>query len=738
MKNLTKNNQDNFLTSILERDTKHFLKMGVFAAFAVLIFAVNANSSSLVAHTDSRVNLAAAVAHAAKCENNADVTIGLGGLGTGILPQLSNGVYYPTKATPGGKYFGCMVVACRDIMGRATRYVQQQAAAANGRRITVDIIGHSAGADGSVHLARALANNPNIYVRRIVAADATAFAGRVPSGVGHVVNLNSTWNGKTPLSGSSPIQYVNRADKDHFSIDDLIPENLPCLGGENECKSGDGEQCKNRCSTTFTEVEGSTPKVTDCYEKGEDKAQPAIEALAKCVEANATATDKPGEPELKKAICIDNKDVTVDEASGAVANATAAPVGESVKIPKACEQELKTILDIRKGEDAQTSAKKEDIAACKWKGAVVCFPDTASPGSFTCKKKVDAASETSTAPNNSVTQCVLNNRGNQSAVTQCLQSQATAPVPPGTTGLGGSPFGGDQGSQTSQNAFTEPEQTCPTGYTSKTEGGKKFCAKDEKESSETKPQCLFVASKEEISSGETVEFQWRTAGAEKVSITGVTDTVEKSGTTTVKPTKTTTYTLTAEGKGSDNKKTCELTVTVEGGEDEFTGENQPLLGCADELVAKGASTEIIWSCADGADSIQSVGFNTEGKLKGTSTVSLQQNTQYEVSCLQKGKKVGSNACSVRVGEPKLGVLVYPEQVEVGERVRVSWASLFMKSCRVQGPRGFDYTRTQGVVITEPFTAQHAQTNVQTAEYKVVCESEFEGTVSKDVVVRLKK
>lgn len=711
----------------------------VFVLFAVF-------GSDVLSHVASstvtpRANLAAATAanNGARCPNNADVTIGLGGLGTGLIPQLSNGVYYPTNSTPGGKYFGCMVVACRDVMGRAVRYVQQQAQAANGRTITVDILGHSAGADGSAHLARRLVQMPNVYVRRIVAADATPFAGRIPAGVGHVVNLNSTWNSKAPLRGDSPIQYVNRPDADHFNIDDLIPQNFPCINDDNACKTGGEEACKNKCSTTYTTLSGSTPQVTDCYEKGEDKAAPAIEELAKCVAQNTG--DSPDKiiqiferekPKLKQAICIENKNVQVSE-DGAV---TKEGEDTEVKVPKACEAQLKKILDIRKGEGAQTAAVKEDVAQCKWKGAVICYPDTQNADKLTCKKKVEGTDAPQTPPQNG-TECVLQNRNNPAAIQECLRAVNTQPLPPGTTGLGGSPFGGADSNNSS--AFQDQNQAnqCPQGYKqSKSNDGKIICTQEDAKDNEddaTKPQCLLVANTEEVAAGAAVQLQWRTANANRVTITNVEGAVEKSGTTVVRPDTSTTYTLTAQGSG-DSKKTCSVDIKVVDVTEGERGAEAPKMSCTPGLIEKGAQSTVTWECTNNADSADGVGVAVNDRVRGTAIVEPSYNTQYEVSCKKGDTVIGKNTCAVRVGDPSLEIIANPSAIRADTNVRISWGSLFMKSCFVEGPRGFTYDRTRGIVITQPFTKNMAP-NITAATYTATCTTEFGDTIIRDVQVR---
>ena len=750
----------NTYTQRVARYRQHSGNIHKQQVFLVLLLFVFAFGVSLIADVNfavhSRLAQVAATTQAQNksCEQ-ADVTIGFGGLGTALVPQLSNGVYGPTKATPGGKYFGCAAIACAGAVPRAVTYIQQQVKAANGRPITIDIIGHSAGADGSVHLARKLAGMPNVYVRRIVAADATAFAGSVPPGVGHVINLNSSWASKSPLQGSSPIQYVNRGDHNHLSIDDLIPENLKCVQNTNTCATGKEEACKNKCSTTYTSVAtGGTPQVTDCYGKEQDKAEKAIEELAQCVAQNTKDAKTPDEitalfnekkPELEKRICIENKKAEAIDSENTKE--------DTVLVPKKCETQLQAVLDIRKGEGAESNATSSDASQCAWKGAVVCFPDTQDNSKLVCKKKSEAGKDSASpiAPGADTTNCVLSNRNNPQAIEACLRAANTTPVPPGTTGITGSPFGGTSPQSPTSQAFSDT-QSCDEGYVRKTRSdGQVTCEKkndDVKDTStttarDTKPACLLIASKEKINNGETVTLRWRTANAESLTISNLDDS-SLNGQKSVTPTETTTYTLTATGKTAGSVQTCSTTISVD--EERNTGgpvgSAPPRLSCSPGMIEKGESAQVKWQCPDSASSSKASSLSTSGKPADTVTVYPPYNTEYTISCLNdEGTELGKDSCAVTVGEPKYDIIVHPEVAGRGDRVRVSWASLFMKSCRVQGPRAFGYDRTQGVVITEPFSLDQdtvPNSNIRAAIYSIECESDFGGVFSKDVTVRFEK
>jgi serine/threonine-protein kinase len=70
----------------------------------------------------------------------------------------------------------------------------------------------------------------------------------------------------------------------------------------------------------------------------------------------------------------------------------------------------------------------------------------------------------------------------------------------------------------------------------------------------------FSASSEKIQQGDSVTLTWQTANAAEVSIPGVGLSMEASGSRTVKPSQTTTYTLTAKGTGQPATSSRAVTV----------------------------------------------------------------------------------------------------------------------------------------------------------------------------------
>lgn len=300
------------------------------------------------------------------------------------------------------------------------------------------------------------------------------------------------------------------------------------------------------------------------------------------------------------------------------------------------------------------------------------------------------------------------------------------------------PSGNNNSSRGNTNNTRSSINQCPTGYTQTTEEGRIVCTK--KSDSTTNPQCVLVGSRDSVHSGEQLILRWRTTGSARVDITNVGENISVNGQRTVTPDKDTIYTLTATNNEGE-KGTCEFSVTVSDEQDNSLGRLPPKLSCSPPLIKRGASSLVTWECPPQADSSKGVGFTTSGKKEGSIKIEPEHNTEYTVACIRDDEEIGIDSCSVSVGDPQFDVVAHPQRAGKGDRVRIGWASLFMESCRVVGPRGFDFQRPQGVVITEPFAASSFAVSNQTiraAVYTLSCTSVFGDQVSRDIEVQFRQ
>lgn len=576
---------------------------------------------------------------------------------------------------------------------------------------------------------------------------------------------------------------VNDGKKSDNSNEDLKKKDAKSFA----CKDNPSSlSCKNICSTTYVTlgVSGEKPEEIDCsptdlipggsgasegnelWKKIRTYAQQCSGGgNAKQIAGRKCLGELPPLPEKKPKESPEPKQKAkeIKSSLSSINNLAALSAAQCTKL----EREIDAL--IAKGRTSGAgSASNADKAACVYKGAVVCFKEGSSvadsefsktkplqgvkdggkkkivqkdkTAKWKCVPKKDAGKKVppvgdQCAGKTGVAKDFCNYK---KSIDEKLRSLRDNLRQNNTgKGVGKSPFGQQKKPPTGKKN-TPPKQQpkgCPAGHVQTQQNGRTVCVKP------VKPQCVIAASKEEINAGETVTIRWRTANAEKVAISDIGDSVPKNSQKSVRPSKTTTYTLTATGRG-DTKETCDVTVTVDGeSNSDSSGAAPPKLSCTPGTILKGKSAKVKWACTSRADTSEGMGIDTDGKLGGEVTVTPEHNTQYTVKCLEDGQEIGKNICSVTVGEPTYDILVHPTTAKRGDRVRVSWASLFMKSCRVQGPRGFDYTRNQGVVITEPFSTDEERVpnrTIRAAIYSIECESEFGGRVSKDVTVEFEE
>lgn len=128
-------------------------------------------------------------------------------------------------------------------VSEAYQYIMQRRA--QNPNATIAIVGHSAGANRAIQLARQLAGQ-NVRVSALVVADPSAgSAGTVPGNVVQAVGLfsNSGSYAGVNLRGSSPITNVRYPNLDHFGIDNKIEQHMPFVGCAPQCTYSGSAQC---------------------------------------------------------------------------------------------------------------------------------------------------------------------------------------------------------------------------------------------------------------------------------------------------------------------------------------------------------------------------------------------------------------------------------------------------------------------------------------------------------------
>ena len=159
------------------------------------------------------------------------------------------------------------------------------------------------------------------------------------------------------------------------------------------------------------------------------------------------------------------------------------------------------------------------------------------------------------------------------------------------------------------------------------------------------PSCdAFSADPSAIDVGESTTLSWETTNAVNVSIAGIGD-VDPDGSTSVSPSESTTYTLTAENATGDTVS-CEVPVAV-ADPAPFTCETAVDFDASPRTIDEGDSTTLTWSTTD-VDSL-TIGNTNFTALSGSESVSPRRDTTYTLRAT-RGDDTISCPLTVRVDE----------------------------------------------------------------------------------------
>ena len=151
----------------------------------------------------------------------------------------------------------------------------------------------------------------------------------------------------------------------------------------------------------------------------------------------------------------------------------------------------------------------------------------------------------------------------------------------------------------------------------------------------------FSANKSSIEAGETAILTWTTTNASSVTISPGVGAVAASGSTTVTPAVTTTYTLAASGK-SGNSVSSTTTITV-------MPRIPPTISTGQGAIQSGKSTSLCWN-APGAIHVSITDVGNVG-ISGTTQVSPDKTTTYNLTATYVDGTTRSTSVTVNVKQP---------------------------------------------------------------------------------------
>ena len=182
----------------------------------------------------------------------------------------------------------------------------------------------------------------------------------------------------------------------------------------------------------------------------------------------------------------------------------------------------------------------------------------------------------------------------------------------------------------------------------------------------------FDATPSNITAGQTSQLTWVVQGASSVSINNGVGNVAATGSTTVTPSATTTYTLTAVGPSGNVTATATVTVgpvvVVPGTPQIIRFEGSPL------SIQPGQQSTLSWTTSGATTvSISGVGSVT---LNGSTTVSPAQTTTYTLSATSSDGKTVTAPITITVSTgtvPQIVVFVVtPSTIDPGSSAKLCW------------------------------------------------------------------
>ena len=230
----------------------------------------------------------------------------------------------------------------------------------------------------------------------------------------------------------------------------------------------------------------------------------------------------------------------------------------------------------------------------------------------------------------------------------------------------------------------------------------------------SQPEILtFTADPETIETGQNTELSWEVENADSISIDNGIGTVDATGSTTVSPTESLTYTLTANGDGKEVSASVSVTVNIPA--------PTVSISVSPKSIANGKSATLSWS-SENASSCNISPDIGDVALNGSLEVSPQTSTTYIISAQGLNTDIVTASADLTVsGPPELSVSSELISISKGESAQLSWTVKDAELIHID----------QGIGQVFGTTAEVAPDN--TAIYAITATNSH-GTISKTVTV----
>ena len=214
------------------------------------------------------------------------------------------------------------------------------------------------------------------------------------------------------------------------------------------------------------------------------------------------------------------------------------------------------------------------------------------------------------------------------------------------------------------------------------------------------PTTSLSASPTTITNGNSTTLTWSSTDATSCTSGGFATGGATSGSATVSPSTTTTYTVSCTGSGGTTSGTQTVTVNP-------AATPTASLSASPTSVGSGGASTLTWSSAN-ASSCTGSGFATGNATSGSVTVNPLSTTAYSISCTGAGGTANSSATVTVVPAATASLTASPTSVTSGGSSTLTWSSTNATSCTGTGFATGNAT-SGSVVVTPGATTAYSVT-----------------------------
>jgi hypothetical protein len=232
------------------------------------------------------------------------------------------------------------------------------------------------------------------------------------------------------------------------------------------------------------------------------------------------------------------------------------------------------------------------------------------------------------------------------------------------------------------------------------------------------PTVTLTANPATIAAGQTSTLAWSSTDATTCTASGGwSGTQAASGSQSVSPSSTTTYTLSCTGIGGTASHSATVTVSSTPAPPTVTLTANPT------SVASGQPSTLTWSSTNASSCTASGGWSGTQATSGTQSVSPTSTTTYTLACTGTGGTTSQSATVTVVPPPTVTLTANPTSLTSGQTSTLTWSSTNASSCTASG--GWSGARaTSGTQSVSP---------TSTTTYTLACTG-IGGTTSQSATV----